>query len=149
MDSSFRQPECDGRKSFSKSGPVINDVLVNTSGTNQIVTYSVTPTGTNGCTGQVFTVDITVKSKPVFTGGSSPALCSNIGFDIDPQSFISNGMTSNSFTWTSSYQAGLTNGAEVAAVISLKHWSMQRAHQKQLPIQLFLPDRMGALAAAL
>src|SRR6185369_9060111 len=51
-----------------QSGGVINDNLVNVTGVDQLVVYTVTPTGSvasGSCAGDVFTVSVTVKPMPV------------------------------------------------------------------------------------
>ncbi|MCE2893700.1 MAG: PKD domain-containing protein, partial [Flammeovirgaceae bacterium] len=97
-----------GESLSAQNGVLISDVLVNVSGIDQTVTYTVTPTGTNGCVGSTFTVSVTVRSKPVGISITTSAFCSGTSFNITPG--ISNGM-STSFTWTASYQTGLTGGS--------------------------------------
>jgi hypothetical protein len=100
-----------GESLSAQNGVTINDVLVNVSGSDQVVVYTVTPTGTNGCVGSTFTVSVTVRSKPTFNNNPSlPAVCGNISFTINPQDNITNGMTANTFAWTGSYPLGLTGG---------------------------------------
>ncbi len=99
-----------GESTSIKTGPVINDVLTNVTGSNQTVTYTVTPTGTNGCQGNPFTIDVLIHSQPVGSNSTATAVCSASAFSINPQTNITNGMTST-FTWSASYATGLTGGA--------------------------------------
>ncbi|MCA2761988.1 MAG: hypothetical protein IM484_03825, partial [Microcystis sp. M151S2] len=97
-----------GESLSAQNGVTISDVLVNVSGSDQVVVYTVTPTGTNGCVGSAFTVSVTVKSKPVGISTTTSTFCSGVAFNIVPT--ISNGMSA-SFTWTATYQSGLTGGS--------------------------------------
>ncbi|WP_353737598.1 MULTISPECIES: PKD-like domain-containing protein [unclassified Microcystis] len=97
-----------GESLSAQNGVTINDVLLNVSGSDQVVVYTVTPTGTNGCVGSTFTVSVTVKSKPVGISTTTSAFCSGAPFNILPA--IGNGMSA-SFTWTATYQPGLTGGS--------------------------------------
>jgi hypothetical protein len=97
-----------GESLSAQNGVTISDVLVNVSGSDQVVVYTVTPTGTNGCVGSAFTVSVTVRSKPVGISTTTSTFCSGVAFNIVPT--ISNGMSA-SFTWTATYQSGLTGGS--------------------------------------
>ena len=98
-----------GESTSPQSGPVINDVLINVTGVNQTVVYTVTPTGLNGCQGNNFTINAPVKSKPVGSNTVAASVCSAASFSGNPQTNITNGMAST-FTWTASYAPGLTGG---------------------------------------
>ncbi|MBT1701591.1 hypothetical protein KK083_32155, partial [Fulvivirgaceae bacterium PWU4] len=67
-----------GESTTNQSGSTISDVLVNTTSVNQLVVYTVTPTGTtSGCIGNSFTVTVTVKPEPV--GATKDlAVCSDV-----------------------------------------------------------------------
>jgi gliding motility-associated-like protein len=54
-----------GESTTPQSNPLINDILNNVTNANQIIVYTVTPTGTNGCLGNPFTITITVLPEPV------------------------------------------------------------------------------------
>ena len=94
------------------SGDVINQALVNTSGSDQIVTYTVTPTAENGCEGNAFTVAVTVKSEPVGSNLQTMT-CSNVALNVDLQNQVdlNNGMSSD-FTWTVSDNPNVTGEAD-------------------------------------
>jgi hypothetical protein len=58
------------------SGDVITQTLVNTSGTDQIVTYTVTPTAeSNDCPGSTFTVEVTVDGLTPGVIGNDQTVC--------------------------------------------------------------------------
>ncbi len=54
-----------GESTTPQAGPIITDVLNNVTNANQVVTYTVIPTGTNGCTGNPFIITVTVLPEPV------------------------------------------------------------------------------------
>jgi hypothetical protein len=66
-----------GESTSAKTGNTINDKLINTTGSDQTVVYTVTPTGGNGCVGATFTVTVTVKPEPTFDNGGTE-ICSNV-----------------------------------------------------------------------
>ncbi|MCB0683217.1 MAG: hypothetical protein KDC32_20285, partial [Saprospiraceae bacterium] len=57
-------PNVTGETTGTSTAGTITDVLTNVSGGDQIVVYTVTPTGANGCEGDAFTVTVTVKAEP-------------------------------------------------------------------------------------
>ena len=60
-------PNVGGENTSLQAGSIITDVLNNVTNTNQTVVYSVTPTGVNGCAGNIFQISIVVKPEPVGT----------------------------------------------------------------------------------
>ncbi|MBS1978980.1 MAG: T9SS type A sorting domain-containing protein, partial [Bacteroidetes bacterium] len=71
-------PSVTGESLTPQSGSVINDLLLNVSSVTQNVVYQVTPTGSvSGCTGDVFTLTVTVKSTPVGVN-QTVTTCSNV-----------------------------------------------------------------------
>jgi hypothetical protein len=67
-----------GESLSSQSSAIINDILINTTGVDQIVVYTVTPTGSSsGCAGDNFTVTVTVKPEPVGINDTK-TVCSDI-----------------------------------------------------------------------
>lgn len=69
-----------GESLTPQSGSQITDVLVNASGSNQVVTYSVTPTSTaNSCVGTSQTVSVTVLALPQVLTTTNPAYCAPSG----------------------------------------------------------------------
>jgi hypothetical protein len=68
-------PNVTGETTSLKSGSIIDDVLVNNSGVNQVVTYTVTPTSQTGsCLGNSFTITVNVNPKAIFTAGPDLAV---------------------------------------------------------------------------
>lgn len=88
----------------------IAETITNLTGTTLNATYTVTPTSTNGCVGDQFTITVPIDSEPVAVSSTKGAVCSDAPFNFNPQDEITNGTTA-SFTWTAVYPAGLTGGA--------------------------------------
>ncbi|MGE0772134.1 MAG: PKD-like domain-containing protein, partial [Cyclobacteriaceae bacterium] len=65
-----------GESTTVKTGPIIDDVLINTTTSNQTVVYTITPTGqTGGCVGNSFTITVTINPKVIFSAGPDLAVC--------------------------------------------------------------------------
>jgi len=72
---------------------IINDIITNTSGEDQIVKYIVTPFSSGGCEGAKFSVFVTVNPRPDFELKQQYFICpedgySLIGEDINPDTYI-------------------------------------------------------------
>lgn len=96
------------------SGSTINDVITNSSLTDQaVVTYVITPTG-DLCPGTPFTFTVTVNPLPTITAApqNSP-ICSNQPAAIILASNIAN----TSYTWTSTASAGITGNTNRTSAI--------------------------------
>ncbi|MBX2963465.1 MAG: gliding motility-associated C-terminal domain-containing protein [Cyclobacteriaceae bacterium] len=91
------------------AGPIA-ETLNNVSGGVLNAVYTVTPTSNNGCEGAPFVITVPVSSEPFGADAIKAPACSNAPFAFDPQADITNGIIS-SFTWTASYDFGLTGGA--------------------------------------
>ncbi len=69
-------PNISGESTTSVSSGLIDDILVNVTSSNENVIYTVTPTGTNGCSGDDFIVTVTVKPRPQMSiTDSAPEIC--------------------------------------------------------------------------
>jgi len=106
-------PNVSGESLSNRTTAEINDVLINTSGTNQTVIYTVTPTGTNTCPGNNFFVSVTVLSEPVGFPDNSFSECSDVILSYDLQANIDNmGSGGNSvpstFSWVATPNALIT-----------------------------------------
>gem|GEM_PF-6602586 len=78
-------PVIAGASILPQSSSIINDILVNSSGVNQIQSYVITPTALNGgCTGPSVNIDITVTPSPEANINFSGSLC-----DVDSIQFSS------------------------------------------------------------
>ncbi|MEP2772640.1 MAG: PKD-like domain-containing protein [Fulvivirga sp.] len=103
-------PSVTGESTTPQAGDIINDVITNTTGVDQIVTYTVTPTDdTNGCVGADFTVDITVNSEPRGQNDTEE-VCSDVALTYDLQNNVNslgNGMASN-FIWIAADNPNVT-----------------------------------------
>jgi gliding motility-associated-like protein len=75
----------------------ITDVYTNTTTAPVTITYTVTPIGSNGCTGNTFTVAVTVNPEPVVTN-QTVTTCSDIALNFDLDALIAG--TGDTFTYT-------------------------------------------------
>ncbi|HTD98826.1 MAG TPA: PKD-like domain-containing protein [Mucilaginibacter sp.] len=93
------------------SGTVINDIITNTSATTDaIVTYKITPTNST-CTGNTFTLTVTVKPLPKITAVPvNTPICSNQPANI----LLNTNIPNTSYTWTSTATAGVTGNTNQA-----------------------------------
>ncbi len=91
-------------------GPIITDVITNLTNSNQVVVYTVTPTGTNGCAGSTFQITVTVKPEPVGISTMAPDICSNTSVNYNLQNNVNtlgNNLPAN-FTWTAAPHPNVT-----------------------------------------
>ncbi|MFD2592341.1 PKD-like domain-containing protein, partial [Aquimarina hainanensis] len=73
-----------GESTSLQTTTTINDVLTNTSGTDQTVTYTVTPSGSNGCTADAYTVTVTVQPEPTLDATDlTNTSCSDVALSRD------------------------------------------------------------------
>jgi gliding motility-associated-like protein len=88
------------------------------------ITYKITPFSTmlspitglqTDCQGADFFYVVTISPRPVGIDSTYNAICSNVPFSIDPQANVgppipedANGVTITSYSWTATYDAGLT-----------------------------------------
>ena len=109
-------PNVTGESTTAKSGNAINDVLRNVTGSDQEVVYNVTPTGTNGCAGNSFTVTVTVKSEPV-GGVGTTNICSDNALSYNLQTanidVYGNGQAST-FSWIAANNPNVTGESTTA-----------------------------------
>lgn len=84
-----------GISNFGQTTPVINDVLFNSTGGNDINTYIVTPTSIDGsCPGVAQTIQVIVTPPPALISPSAASICSG---QVVNYQFVAN--TSSTFTW--------------------------------------------------
>ncbi|MBL7850760.1 MAG: T9SS type A sorting domain-containing protein, partial [Cyclobacteriaceae bacterium] len=91
-------------------GPRITDILNNVTNVPQVVTYTVTPTGVNGCVGAAFTIAVTVEPEPVAVSTVAPTICSGTSVNYDLQNNVNtlgNGLPSN-FQWSAAANPNVT-----------------------------------------
>ncbi|MDP9048372.1 MAG: PKD domain-containing protein, partial [Bacteroidota bacterium] len=91
------------------SGASINDVLTNSTNSDAVVTYSITPQDPNGCTGSTFTLKVTV--KPLSTVTAAPAnntICSGNAAGIN----LSPSIAGTTYTWTSTVSGNITGNSQ-------------------------------------
>ncbi|HEY0656277.1 MAG TPA: PKD-like domain-containing protein [Chryseosolibacter sp.] len=76
----------------------LNDVLVNTTAVDQVVVYTVTPVGSvTACTGDVFTVSVTVRPEPVVSASLNTTVCSDASIGV---TLATNGTSVAASTYT-------------------------------------------------
>ncbi|MBP6073408.1 MAG: T9SS type B sorting domain-containing protein, partial [Flavobacterium sp.] len=75
----------------------ITDLYTNTTTAPVIITYTVTPIGSNGCTGNTFTVAVTVNPEPVVSNQTA-ATCSDVALNFDLDALIAG--IGDTFTYT-------------------------------------------------
>jgi PKD-like domain len=73
----------------------ITDTYTNTTGSDVTITYTITPIGSNGCSGNTFTYTVTVKPEPVVTAQTAMT-CSNVALNFNLATLVSGG----TFTYT-------------------------------------------------
>ncbi|MBU3660515.1 MAG: PKD domain-containing protein [Flavobacteriales bacterium] len=102
-----------GESTTNQTGALINDVLTNTSGSFQTVSYTVTPTSTTGsCVGTPQTVLATVIPTATMTNISSKTICSGSAVNISLTSNI--GAT---YSWVATSNSNV-NGESTSATVS-------------------------------
>jgi gliding motility-associated-like protein len=79
----------------------ITDNYTNTTTAPVIITYTVTPIGSNGCTGNTFTVAVTVNPEPVVTNQTT-ATCSDVALNYDLDALVSGAGDTYTYTVASS-----------------------------------------------
>lgn len=115
-------PDVTGESNSLRNTSTIDDVIVNPSGTHQLISYNVTPTGTvafGSCPGDPFTVNITVERKPVASPQLLTAICSStttaVGYTL--QSAVTNSVASN-FEWLVPVPNASVSGGATSLVTS-------------------------------
>jgi gliding motility-associated-like protein len=95
-------PSVTGETLVSTNTSLINDALINVTGSNQVVVYTVTPTSGNACIGDPFTVSVTVRPEPIGLADTD-AVCSDeqINYNIQTRNInlLGNSVASQ-FTYT-------------------------------------------------
>ncbi|WP_426667208.1 PKD-like domain-containing protein [Mucilaginibacter sp. McL0603] len=89
----------------SGSGNKINDVLINTTTSDAVVTYTILPTY-NSCPGIPFMLRVTVHPLPVITATAPSPVCSGVAGNGTVT--LSSNVAGTTYTWTSTASAGIT-----------------------------------------
>ena len=97
------------------SGNTINDVITDTDPNNPAVAvYKITPQN-NSCTGNTFTLTVTVDPLPKITAAAvSSPICSNQPAGIA----LTTNITNTSYTWTSVASPGITGNTNQATAVA-------------------------------
>jgi gliding motility-associated-like protein len=95
-------PSVTGETLVAANTSVINDILNNVTGSNQVVVYTIIPTSANVCIGDAFTVSVTVRPEPIGLADTD-AVCSDeqINYNIQTRNInlLGNSVASQ-FTYT-------------------------------------------------
>ncbi|WP_103072122.1 PKD-like domain-containing protein [Aquimarina sediminis] len=84
----------------------ITDVLTNTSGSVQTVIYTITPTGSNGCVGDVYTYTVTVNPEPSVATAPTDTVCSDVALNHDLTSDVD--LAGSTFSWQAADNVNVT-----------------------------------------
>jgi gliding motility-associated-like protein len=79
-----------GESTVAQAGPIITDLLINSTNGNEVVVYTITPTSANGCIGNPFTVSVNVRPEPRGFNDNTPVVCSDVAMSYDLVSNITN-----------------------------------------------------------
>ncbi|MBK8293101.1 MAG: hypothetical protein IPK96_21395 [Flammeovirgaceae bacterium] len=103
-----------GESTSSQSTGTITDVLNNITNSDQIVVYTVSPTSSNGCVGNPFTVSVTVQPEPKGHDDATPIVCSDVALAYDLSANIANvGLGGNNLITGTTYSWIAANNATV------------------------------------
>ncbi len=79
-----------GESTVAQAGPIITDLLINSTNGNEVVVYTITPTSADGCVGNPFTVSVNVRPEPRGFDDNTPVVCSDVAMSYDLVSNITN-----------------------------------------------------------
>uniref|UniRef100_UPI0009E2A9E7 PKD-like domain-containing protein n=1 Tax=Tenacibaculum mesophilum TaxID=104268 RepID=UPI0009E2A9E7 len=105
--SAVDNPNITGETVSGGTGTTINDTLVNTSGTSQVVTYTIIPTSGNSCQGDAFSYTVTVKPEISIT--NQPIATQTICVGATPTDLsvtVIGGVDGLDYQWQSSATSG-------------------------------------------
>jgi gliding motility-associated-like protein len=86
-----------GESTGTQTTGSITDTLVNLSGVDQTVVYTIIPSSSAGCEGEAFTLTVTVQSEPVGTS-QTDVICSGDTLSHNLSDYTT--MTGNTYSWT-------------------------------------------------
>lgn len=92
-----------GETTTTSTASTITDDLVNNTTADQTVTYTITPTSTDGCAGPPQTIDVVVNPIPSMINSSSQTICSEGTVNIILQSNFS-----STFQWSATSNSNVT-----------------------------------------
>ena len=93
-----------GESTTAQAGGTITDVLNNITNSNQVVVYTVTPTSSNGCIGNPFSVSVTVQPEPKGYNDATPVTCSDVTLAYDLSANVANiGLGGNNLVTGTTY----------------------------------------------
>jgi len=94
-------PGVTGEAVGAQTSTTISDVLRNTTSSSQLVVYNVTPKGPGNCTGNPFTVTVTINPEPVAPANTPVTICSNNNVNANLTTILAsgNGLAGTTFSW--------------------------------------------------
>jgi len=102
-------PNVTGESLIAQPTTFLNDLLINTTNVDQIVTYTVTTTATTGgCVGSQI-VDVTINPNPTMTSPTATTICSGTAVTLNLTSDIP-----AAFSWISTANANVTGESIIA-----------------------------------
>jgi hypothetical protein len=109
--------QVNGESTSPVSSPIINNNLIQTTSSPQIVSYTVTPTTVTGsCIGTPQTVSITVNPLPTMTSANTSSICSGV-----PLNFGLSASIPSTFSWVATSNAqvdGESTSSDSSSVIN-------------------------------
>ena len=100
-----------GETTTASTATSITDTLTNTSGSVQTVTYTITPTSSDGCVGDSYTYRVTVNPEPFVVTSPTDTVCSDVALNHDLTSDVN--LTGVTFIWS----AVDTNGSGLTVTV--------------------------------
>ncbi|MEX6627137.1 HYR-like domain-containing protein [Tenacibaculum salmonis] len=88
------------------NGTILNDTLINISGNNQDIIYTITPFNSDGCKGDTFKYTVTVNPEPFNAIAPTDTTCSGIPLNHDLKTNVN--ITNTTFSWVASQNTNVT-----------------------------------------
>ncbi|WP_025744046.1 HYR-like domain-containing protein, partial [Aquimarina pacifica] len=105
-------PDVTGETISTSTDDSITDTLVNTTTTPQDVVYTITPTAiSNGCTGTIYQITVTVNPLPIGTS-STERICSDEELAYDLDNIVD--LSGSDFSWVATNNVNVTGESLVA-----------------------------------
>ncbi len=98
----------------NSSGPTINDILINKTAVDAVVTYTITPSA-NGCTGAPFLLSVTVKATASVTATPvATTICSGSSSSIT----LAPNIGGTTYAWTSTVTGNISGNSQQTSPIT-------------------------------
>ncbi|MCP4489114.1 MAG: hypothetical protein GY820_17645, partial [Gammaproteobacteria bacterium] len=102
-----------GETATASTAASITDTLVNTSNSVQTVTYTITPTSSDGCTGDAYTYTVTIDPQDFVTTDPTAHICNNetLNHDLTGDTTVSG----TTFSWQATDNLNVTGETTTAS----------------------------------